>query len=286
MFWVQRGVKIFRVDNPHTKPFPFWEWLIRDVQRSDADVIFLAEAFTRPKIMEHLARIGFTQSYSYFTWRNTKSELTAYVTELQGMTHHVMRPNFFVNTPDINPYYLQNSGRAGFRARLVLAASLGGNYGIYSGFELCEAAALPGKEEYADSEKYQLKAWNWNDPANIRDDVRRLNALRHVSPALQQFTNVKFYNAWNDSILYYGKASNDLSDFLLFAVNLDPHNAQGAHFEVPLWEFGLGDDDSIEAEDMLTGQRFTWTGKVQHMLLDPQVNPYMIWRLYRPGGAA
>ncbi len=138
-----------------------------------------------------------------------------------------MRPNFFVNTPDINPYYLQTSGRAGFRVRLVLAASLGGNYGIYSGFELCEAAAIPGKEEYANSEKYQLKAWNWNDPANIREDIKRMNALRHASPALQQFANVKFYNAWNDNILYYAKATPDLSDFLLFAVNLDPHNPAG-----------------------------------------------------------
>jgi starch synthase (maltosyl-transferring) len=286
LFWVERGVKIFRVDNPHTKPFPFWEWLIREVQARDPDVIFLAEAFTRPKIMEQLARIGFTQSYSYFTWRNTKQELTDYLVELTGRSHHVMRPNFFVNTPDINPYYLQTSGRAGFRVRLVLAASLGGNYGVYSGFELCESAAIPGKEEYADSEKYQLKAWNWNDPANIREDIKRMNALRHASPALQQFANVKFYNAWNDNILYYAKATPDLSDFLLFAVNLDPHNPQGAHFEVPLWEFGLGDDASIEAEDLVSGHRFTWTGKVQHVLLDPDEHPYAIWRLYKPGGAA
>ena len=286
LFWVARGVKIFRVDNPHTKPFPFWEWLIHEVQARDPDVIFLAEAFTRPKIMEQLARLGFTQSYSYFTWRNTKEELTDYLTELTGPSRHVMRPNFFVNTPDINPHYLQTSGRAGFRVRLVLAASLGGNYGIYSGFELCEAAAIPGKEEYADSEKYQLKAWNWNDPANIREDIKRMNALRHASPALQQFANVKFHNAWNDSILYYSKSTPDLSDFLLFAVNLDPHNPQGAPFEVPLWEFGLGDEASIEAEDMVSRHRFTWTGKVQHMLLDPGENPYMIWRLYKPGGAA
>ncbi len=285
LFWVERGVKIFRVDNPHTKPFPFWQWLIGEVQARDPDVIFLAEAFTRPKLMEQLARIGFTQSYSYFTWRNTKQELTEYLQELTGPSRHFMRPNFFVNTPDINPYYLQTSGRPGFRVRLVLAASLGGNYGVYSGFELCESAAVPGKEEYADSEKYQLKAWNWNDPANIREDIKRMNALRHASPALQQFANVKFYNAWNDNILYYAKATHDLSDVLLFAVNLDPHNPQGAHFEVPLWEFGLEDDASIEVEDMVAGDRFTWTGKVQHVLLDPQENPYMIWRLYKPAGA-
>jgi starch synthase (maltosyl-transferring) len=283
---VERGIKIFRVDNPHTKPFPFWEWLIREVQEVDPDVIFLSEAFTRPKIMEHLARIGFTQSYSYFTWRNTKQELTQYLTELtHGSARYVMRPNFFVNTPDINPYYLQSSGRPGFRVRLILAATLGGNYGVYSGFELCEAAALPGKEEYANSEKYELKAWNWDDPRNIREDIRRINALRRSSPALQQFANVKFYNAWNDNILYYAKATEDLSDVLLFAVNLDPHHAQGAHFEVPLWEFGLDDNASIEVEDVLSGQRFTWTGKVQHLRLDPHQNPYAVWRLYRPAGA-
>jgi starch synthase (maltosyl-transferring) len=286
LFWVERGIKIFRVDNPHTKPFPFWEWLIREVQEVDPDVIFLSEAFTRPKIMEHLARIGFTQSYSYFTWRNTKQELTQYLTELtHGSARYVMRPNFFVNTPDINPYYLQSSGRPGFRVRLILAATLGGNYGVYSGFELCEAAALPGKEEYANSEKYELKAWNWDDPRNIREDIRRINALRRSSPALQQFANVKFYNAWNDNILYYAKATEDLSDVLLFAVNLDPHHAQGAHFEVPLWEFGLDDNASIEVEDVLSGQRFTWTGKVQHLRLDPHQNPYAVWRLYRPAGA-
>src|SRR5690606_31194919 len=159
------------------------------------------------------------------------------------------------------------------RVRLVLAATLGGNYGVYSGFELCEASAIPNKEEYAGSEKYQLKAWNWDDPHNIREDIRRINALRRTSPALQQFTNVRFYNAWNDNIIYYGKATADRSNFLLFAVNLDPHQAHGAHFEVPLWEFGLPDDASIDVEDMITGQRFMWSGKVQHMLLAPQSNP-------------
>ncbi|MDO9384520.1 MAG: alpha-1,4-glucan--maltose-1-phosphate maltosyltransferase [Hyphomicrobiaceae bacterium] len=284
LFWVDRGVNIFRVDNPHTKPFPFWEWLIREVQTRHPDVIFLAEAFTRPKIMQQLAKIGFTQSYSYFTWRNTKPELTAYLKELtQGPSRHYMRPNFFVNTPDINPFYLQTSGRAGFQARLVLAATLGGNYGIYSGFELCEAAALPGKEEYLDSEKYQIRAWDWDRPGNIKDDIARINALRRSSPALQEFCNVTFYNAWNDDILYYGKATADKSDFLLFAVNLDPENAQGAHFEVPLWEFGLADDASIDVENLMTGERITWTGKVQHMLLDPkQQQSYAMWRLFAP----
>lgn len=287
LFWIEKGVKIFRVDNPHTKPFPFWEWLINDIHAQDPDVIFLSEAFTRPNIMQYLAKIGFTQSYSYFTWRNTKQELTEYLTELtKSPSSAYMRPNFFVNTPDINPYYLQTGGRAAFQVRLILAASLGTNYGIYSGFELCEAEALPGKEEYADSEKYQLKQRDWDRPGHIREDVERINHLRKTSSALHDFKNLRFYNAWNDNILYYGKATKDLRDFLLFAVNLDPRNPQGAHFEVPLWEFGLPDEASIEVDDLANGQRFTWTGKVQHVYLDPAIRPYAIWRLHGPGGAA
>ena len=280
LFWADKGVRIFRVDNPHTKPFPFWEWMIREVQDLYPDVIFLAEAFTRPKPMKRLAKLGFTQSYTYFTWRNTKQELTEYLTELtQGEAHEYFRPNFFVNTPDINPVYLQTSGRAGFQVRLVLAATLACSYGVYNGFELCEARAVTGKEEYLDSEKYEIRAWNWDHEDSIRTDVALINRLRREHPALQEFTNLKFYNAWNDQILCYGKATPDKEDFLLIAVNLDPHNAQGAHFEVPLWEFGLPDDAAIAVEDLHTGKRFTWSGKVQHVLLDPNDRPYAIWRL-------
>ncbi|HET7715105.1 MAG TPA: alpha-1,4-glucan--maltose-1-phosphate maltosyltransferase [Bauldia sp.] len=284
-FWADCEVRIFRVDNPHTKPFPFWEWLIAEVQAEYPDVIFLAEAFTRPKVMKRLAKLGFTQSYSYFTWRNTKWELTSYLTELTTTdARFTMRPNFFVNTPDINPYFLQTSGRPGFRTRLVLAASLGGNYGVYSGFELCEATPVPGKEEYLDSEKYEIKAWDWDRPGHIRDDIRLMNRLRNERPALQSFANVTFYNAWNDSILYYAKATPAKDDFVLFAVNLDPHNGQGADFEVPLWEFGLPDEAAIDAEDLVNGNRFTWHGKIQHIWLDPQHNPYAIFRLLPFGG--
>ncbi len=286
LFWAKRGVRIFRVDNPHTKPMPFWEWMIREVQEQYPDAIFLAEAFTRPKVMKRLAKVGFTQSYSYFTWRNTKAELTEYLTELTTTEcRHTMRPNFFVNTPDINPIPLQTSGRAGFQMRLVLAASLAGNYGMYSGFELCEATPIPDKEEYLNSEKYEIKAWDWDRPGHIRPDIRLMNRLRHEHPALQSFTNLTFYNAWNDNILYYGKATPAKDDFLLFAVNLDPHNAQAAHFEVPLWEFGLPDEAAVAAEDLVTGAHFTWQGKVQNMLLDPADRPYAIWRLH-PHGAA
>jgi starch synthase (maltosyl-transferring) len=287
LFWVGKGIKLFRVDNPHTKPFPFWEWLIREVQKLHPDVIFLSEAFTRPKPMKRLAKLGFTQSYTYFTWRNTKQELTEYLTELtKSEMPEYFRPNFFVNTPDINPTYLQRSGRSGFQIRLVLAATLACNYGLYNGFELCEARALPDTEEYLDSEKYEIRAWDWDREDNIRADIALINRLRRTHPALQQFTNLKFYNAWNDHILYYGKATPDNRDFLLFAVNLDPHNAQTAHFEVPLWEFGLPDSASIAVEDLVGGKHFTWTGKIQQVLIDPHERPYAIWRLATPQDVA
>jgi starch synthase (maltosyl-transferring) len=283
LFWADKGVRVFRVDNPHTKPFPFWEWMIGEVHQRYADIIFLSEAFTRPKPMKRLAKLGFTQSYTYFTWRNTKTELTEYLSELTGSEcREYFRPNFFTTTPDINPFYLQTSGRAGFQARLVLAATLSGNYGIYNGFELCQATPLAGKEEYFNSEKYELKAWNWDREGHIREDVRLMNRVRREHPALQQFLNLRFYNAWNDQILYYGKISEDRQDFVLIAVNLDPHNPQGADFEVPLWEFGLNDEASIGVEDLTNGQRFTWSGKIQHMLLDPAQRPYALWRLLPP----
>ncbi|MBJ3774978.1 alpha-1,4-glucan--maltose-1-phosphate maltosyltransferase [Acuticoccus sp. 2012] len=285
LFWVAHGVKIFRVDNPHTKAFPFWEWMIDDVRTKHPDVIFLAEAFTRPKVMHRLAKIGFNQSYSYFTWRNTKAELTEYMTELTTTEkRHTMRVNFFVNTPDINPVFLQTSGRPGFQSRLVLAASLAGNYGVYNGYEICEWEPVPGKEEYLNSEKYELRAWNFDQPGNIREDIALMNRLRQTHPALQEFANIAFYQMWNDQILYYGKRTADLSSFLLFAVSLDPHNGQGAHFEVPLWEFGLGDDASIEVEDLVADYSFTWHGKVQHVYIDPHQRPYFIWRLVDPRG--
>ncbi len=285
LFWIDRGVKIFRVDNPHTKPYPFWEWLIEEIHNQHPEVIFLSEAFTRPKVMKRLAKLGFTQSYTYFTWRNTKSELTEYLTELTRTEMcEYYRPSFFTNTPDINPYYLQSSGRAGFQVRLILAATLACNYGIYNGFEVCEAAALPGREEYMDSEKYELRAWDWDREDHIKDDIKLINRLRRNHPALQQLTNLNFYNAWNDQVLYYGKSTADKHDFILLAVNLDPHNPQGAHFEVPLWEFGLPDHASVGVEDLTTDHRFTWTGKVQHILIDPHECPYKIWRLIHPGG--
>ena len=282
LVWVDHGVRIFRVDNPHTKPFPFWEWMIAEVRARDPGVIFLAEAFTRPKVMKRLAKVGFSQSYSYFTWRNEKQEITDYLTELTTTdSRHVMRPNFFVNTPDINPRFLQTSGRPGFRTRLVLAATLGGNYGIYNGYEICDAAPVPGKEEYLNSEKYQIRVWDMDQPGNIQDDIRLMNRLRREHPALQGFTNLNFYHADSDQVLAYGKHAGD--DFVLIHVNLDPRNTQGFSFEVPLWEFGLPDDASVEVRDLINGNRFTWHGKVQWLELDPQTRPYAIWQILAPG---
>lgn len=283
LFWVKHGVKIFRVDNPHTKPFPFWEWMIGEVHEKHPDVIFLAEAFTRPKVMKRLAKVGYSQSYSYFTWRDQKWELEQYLTELtQEECRHFMRPNFFANTPDINPVYLQTSGRAGFRSRLVLAATLAGNYGIYNGFEICDATPMPGKEEYLDSEKYQIRLWDMDQPGNIQDDIRLINRLRRENPALQKFGSLRFFNAFNDQVLYYGKFDEETSNYLLFHVNLDPHNKQAFNFEVPLWDFRIPDEGGIEVEDMLHGNRFSWQGKTHWLELDPVTRPYAIWRLYPP----
>ncbi len=285
-FWVNEGVRLFRVDNPHTKPFPFWEWMIADIRATHPDVVFLSEAFTRPKLMYRLAKVGFSQSYTYFTWRNTKAELVEYMTELaDGPAADFFRPHFFVNTPDIDPVYLHDSGRAGHLVRAVLATTLSGLWGMYNGFELCEATPLkPGKEEYLDSEKYQLRAWDWDRPGNIIAEVTRLNLLRRLNPALQTHLGVTFYNAFNDNILYFGKRRSARDDMVLVAVNLDPRNAQEADFELPLWEFGLPDHGTLQVEDLWRGTRGSWQGKHQHMRLDPADLPFALWRV-GPGGA-
>ncbi|MBM9594887.1 alpha-1,4-glucan--maltose-1-phosphate maltosyltransferase [Roseitranquillus sediminis] len=287
LFWIDHGVKIFRVDNPHTKPFPFWEWMIAEVREKYPDTVFLAEAFTRPKLMKRLAKVGFNQSYSYFTWRNTKHELTEYLTELTTEEcRHYMRPNFFVNTPDINPVFLQTSGRPGFRSRLVLAASLGGNYGVYNGYEINEATPVPGKEEYLDSEKYQLRDWDFDREGHIKDDIRLMNSIRHEHPAMADFTNLRFFTAHDDAVLYYGKFDEATHSYLLFHVLLDPFAPRNFAFEVPLWEFGLPDDGAIEVRDLLHGNSFTWEGKSHMLSLSPEQRPYAIWQLLPRGGAA
>ena len=280
LHWVEEGVRIFRVDNPHTKPLPFWHWMIGDIRGRHPDVMFLSEAFTRPKMMYRLAKVGFSQSYSYFTWRNGKQEIADYLLELSTTeVANYFRPNFFVNTPDINPVFLQSSGRAGFLIRAALAATLSGLWGVYSGFELCEAAALPGREEYLDSEKYEIRPRNFAAPGNIVAEITMLNRLRKSHPALQSHLGVSFYNAGNDQILVYGKRAPGAEDMVLVAISLDPHHSQETGFEIPLWEWKLPDDGAIEVEDLVRGERFVWHGKNQNLRLDPTVLPYAIWRL-------
>jgi starch synthase (maltosyl-transferring) len=291
LHWIGHGVRIFRVDNPHTKPLPFWEWMIGDVRARHPDAIFLAEAFTRPAMMYRLGKIGFTQSYTYFTWRNTKAELTDYLRELTTTEPaEFYRPHFFVNTPDINPYFLQGSGRAGFLIRAALAATLSGLWGVYSGFEVCEAAALPGREEYLDSEKYEVRRRDFAAPGNIVAEISALNRLRRLHPALHSHLGVRFYNAFNDQVMVYGKPTpapgNTITDMILVAVSLDPHRVQEATFEVPLWEWNLPDDGSVHVEDLMHGTSFVWKGKLQTVRLDPTQLPFAIWRIAPAGGPA
>ena len=285
-FWIDQGVRTFRVDNPHTKPLPFWEWLINDIRARTPDAIFLAEAFTRPAMMYRLAKIGFSQSYTYFTWRNTKHELVSYFTELsQAPVADFFRPHLFVNTPDINPFFLQQGGRPAFLIRAALAATLSGLWGVYNGFELCEARALPGREEYLDSEKYQIRVWDWDRPGNIIAEITRLNQIRRANPALHSHRGLTFLNAFDDAILYYAKTSRDGRNTVLVAVNLDPHRAIETEIEIPLWRFGLPDHASMGAEELMRAQPIIWHGKRQRIRLDPAELPFAIWRLAPQAGS-
>lgn len=278
--WVEEGVKIFRVDNPHTKPLPFWQWMIADIRSQHPDVMFLAEAFTKPAMMARLGKVGYSQSYTYFTWRNTKAELSEYFTQLnEAPWRDCYRPNFFVNTPDINPHFLHDSGRAGFLIRAALATMGSGLWGMYSGFELCESAPVLGKEEYLDSEKYEIRPRDFTAPGNIIAEIAQLNRIRRQNPALQTHLGLKLYAAYNDNILYFGKRSADGSNFILVAISLDPFNPQEAGFELPLWEMGLPDDAATSGEDLMTGHRWTWYGKNQYMRIDPSYQPFGIWRI-------
>lgn len=282
LFWCRRGVTIFRVDNPHTKPVSFWEWVIAEVRAEFPDTIFLSEAFTRPKMMRVLAKAGFNQSYTYFTWRNTKYELTEYFTELtQGEMADYFLPNLFPNTPDILPHYLQDGGRPAFLIRALLAGTLSPVYGIYSGFELCENAPVPGKEEYLDSEKYHFKGRDWNAPGNIKDWITRINHARAGNRALQSLTNLRFHPVDNDQILFYSKTTPALDNILLVVVSLDPWNPQSGFVEVPVEEFGFLDQDSYQVEDLLSGQRFLWSGKKNYVALNPHERPGHILRIRR-----
>jgi starch synthase (maltosyl-transferring) len=281
LFWAERGVRIFRVDNPHTKPVAFWEFLISGVRAKYPDVIFLSEAFTKPKMMKALAKAGFTQSYTYFTWRTAKAELVEYFTELTqtGMREY-FRGNLWPNTPDILPFHLQEGGRPAFLIRSVLAATLSSVYGIYSGFELCENEALPAREEYLDSEKYQWKARDWDAPGNIKDWIARLNRIRKENRALQLYDNLKFYWAENDAILCYGKMTAARDNIILVVVNLDPTQSQNSYVHIPLGDFGPMDADVYQVHDLLTDARYLWRGERNYVELHPQ-HPAHIFRVRR-----
>jgi len=285
LFWARRGVRIFRVDNPHTKPVAFWEYLVSGVRDKYPDVVFLAEAFTRPKMMKALAKAGFNQSYSYFTWRNSKRELIEYFTELtQTEMSEYFRANLWPNTPDILPFVLQDGGRPAFMIRVLLAATLSTLYGIYSGYELCEDEALPGREEYLDSEKYQWKERDWNAPGNVKDWITRLNKIRKENRALQFYDNLRFYHADNPAILFYGKMTPARDNIILIVVNLDPHRKQNSYVNVPIDQFGQMESDVYQVHDLLSDARYTWRGRQNYVELDPEIQPAHVFRVRRRAG--
>lgn len=282
LFWAEKKVRIFRVDNPHTKAVAFWEYLIARVRAKYPDTIFLSEAFTRPKMMKALAKAGFQQSYTYFTWRNFKQEITEYFTELtQTEMKEYFRGNLWPNTPDILPYFLQQSGRPGFLIRHVLAATLSSVYGMYSGYELCENAAMPKKEEYWESEKYQFKGRDWNAPGNIKDFITRVNRVRHENRALHEYANLRFYYAENDNVLFYGKMTESLDNIILVVVNLDPYQRHDSYIHVPVEEFGWLENDTYQVHDLLYDERYLWRGTRNFVMLDPHTKPAHIFRIRR-----
>jgi starch synthase (maltosyl-transferring) len=281
-FWIERGVRIFRVDNPHTKPYAFWEWLIQEVRSTHPDVIFLAEAFARPAVMTRLAKLGFSQSYTYFTWRNTKRELTAYMTELtRTELREYLRPNLFANTPDILHEYLQTGGRPAFQIRLVLAATLAGSYGIYGPpFELCVDAAVPGTEEYARSEKYEIRHWALDDSESLRELVAQINRIRRKFAALRTGA-LEFLPVDNEELLAYMRISDDGEEVFVCVVNLNPRIPHTGWLEIPLERLGLDADRPYQMEDLLGGTRWLWHGRRNYVQLDPLALPAHLFRVHR-----
>jgi len=278
LFWIGHGVRTFRVDNPHTKSFRFWEWVIGDIRREYPDAIFLAEAFTRPKVMRYLAKAGFNQSYTYFTWRNSAHELREYLTELtKTELQEYMRPNFFANTPDILHEYLQTGGRPAFEVRLLLAATLAASYGIYSGFELCENVPVKqGSEEYLDSEKYQIKPRDWNRADGLRELIARVNHIRRDHPALQTNAGLNFHATDNPAFLWFSKSARTegserlaRAERVFVVVNTDPHWTQHGWVQMPVWELGIGSRDRYIVEDLLDGAQYTWRGEWNYVRLEP-----------------
>jgi starch synthase (maltosyl-transferring) len=286
VYWAEQGFRIFRVDNPHTKAFAFWEWLINDVKRDYPDAIFLSEAFTRPKIMYRLAKVGFTQSYTYFAWKNTSAELSKYFTELtQPPIREFFRPNVWPNTPDILNEYLQKGGRPAFVARFILAATLGANYGIYGpAFELYENRPIQaGSEEYLNSEKYEVRVWDTDNPNSLKSLITHVNAIRKAHPALHGDWNLRFHPVDNEQLIAYSKVSDDLSDIILVVVNLDPRNTQAGWISVALKELNLGADEAYQVHDLLTEGRYVWRGSRNFVQLDPAILPAHIFRVHPIG---
>ncbi|MGD2245852.1 MAG: alpha-1,4-glucan--maltose-1-phosphate maltosyltransferase [Candidatus Aminicenantes bacterium] len=283
LFWAKKGIKIFRVDNPHTKPFSFWEWLIPEVKKEHPDVLFLSEAFTRPKVKYHLAKVGFSQSYTYFTWRNTKKELTQYIRELtQTEVKEYFRPNFWPNTPDILPEFLQYDGRPAFITRLVLAATLSSNYGIYGpAFELCDNQGVPEKEEYINSEKFEIKQWDWEKPGNLKEFIARINQIRRENPALQTTWNVSFCEVDNDYLICYTKTTEDLSNILLIVVNLDPFHTQSGWVRIPLERLDIKADQPYLVYDLLSRDKYFWQAERNYVELNPQILPAHVFKVHR-----
>jgi starch synthase (maltosyl-transferring) len=284
LFWIDQGVRLFRVDNPHTKPFRFWEWALGEIKEAYPETIFLSEAFTRPKVMYRLAKLGFSQSYTYFAWRNTKWELMQYFTEMtKTEVGEYFRPNLWTNTPDILTEYLQFGGPPAFRARLVLAATLGANYGIYGpAFDLCvHEAREPGSEEYLDSEKYEVKYWNLDQPGSLKDFIARVNRIRRENPALQQDRHLHFFPIDNEQLICYGKFTEDLSNLILVVVNLNPHHTQGGWLELPLQDLGLDPLQPYQVHDLLGDARFLWHGPRNYVELNPLVVPAHVFRIRR-----
>ncbi len=282
LFWVNKGIKIFRVDNPHTKPFNFWQWLIASVKSQHPEVIFLSEAFTRPSIMYYLSKLGFSQSYTYFTWHNTKAQLTNYLTEItQTPISAYFRPNFWPNTPDILPQYLQTGGRPAFIIRLILAATLSSNFGIYGpAFELCENIPRePGSEGYLNSEKYEIKLWNLAQPENIKSIVTLINKIRNENKALQANDSLLFHKIDNEQLICYSKNTADKSNNILVVVNLDTHNTQSGWLDLALESFGISSNDGYVLLDLLDGAQYLWRGPHNYIELNPSKLPAHIFKI-------
>ncbi|HEX5171706.1 MAG TPA: alpha-1,4-glucan--maltose-1-phosphate maltosyltransferase [Cyclobacteriaceae bacterium] len=280
-YWIDNGVKIFRVDNPHTKPIRFWQWVIAEVNKHYDDIIFLSEAFTKPKVMASLAKIGFTQSYTYFTWRVGKYEIVEYMNELvNGSSRNYFRPNFWPNTPDILPYHLQHQGENIFIIRLALAATLSSNYGVYGPpYEFCENLPVEGREEYWNSEKYEIRKYDWKRTNRMTDIITLLNKARKEHKSLQSTWNVRFLAIENTNLLAYLKATEDLSDIMLIVVNLDQHSKQSGYVQLPRETLKLGDQINVKLFDLVTYEDYTWTQEWNYVELDPYVLPFHLFKL-------